>query len=156
MNAAWKNMKSRLQRNPNTAMVWKNARTPEQKQQGVTLIELVFAVTIVGILVAIAYPSYENSQIRSRRSSAQAHLMDIAQQQQQYLLDARSYASSLAALSMTTPTRVSLSYTITITATAGPPPTFTATATPIARTSQASDVTLSINNAGSKTPATVW
>lgn len=135
---------------------FQNSRTPEQKQQGVTLIELIVAVAVVGILGAIAYPSYLNSQIRSKRSSTQAHLMDIAQQQQQYLLDARSYAASLTTLNMTTPTNVSPYYTITIAATAGPPLTFTATATPITGTSQSSDVTLSINNAGAKTPASVW
>ncbi len=88
--------------------------------------------------------------------------MDIAQRQQQYLLDDRSYAADLATLynvatpNLATPSDVASFYTITITQSAGPPPSFTATATPIAGTAQASDVTLSINNAGQKTPAGVW
>ncbi|GAB7546166.1 type IV pilin protein [Cupriavidus sp. 8B] len=127
-----------------------------RRQSGFTLVELMITVAIVGILASIAYPSYISYLVKGRRSSAQASLMDIAQRQQQYLLDARSYASSLATLNVTPPTDVSTYYTITIAVTAGPPPTFTATATPVAGTSQASDVTLSINNAGAKTPANTW
>lgn len=120
-------------------------------QRGFTLIELMVTVAIVGILAAIAYPSYQNYMIKSRRASAQAHLMDIAQRQQQYLLDVRGYAADLATLNVTTPSNVSTNYTITIATPAGPPPTFTITATPIAGTPQATDGPLSINNTGVKT-----
>lgn len=125
-------------------------------KRGFTLIELMIAVVTVAILVALAYPSYMRYSIRGNRSAAEAHLMDIAQAQQRYLLDARSFAPDLAALNMTTPSSVAPYYTITIAATAGPPPGFTATATPKAGTAQASDVTLSIDAAGVKTPTNVW
>ncbi|MDA8256555.1 MAG: type IV pilin protein [Betaproteobacteria bacterium] len=93
---------------------------------------------------------------KGRRSSAQAFLMDIAQTQQRYLLDARNYAPDLASLNMTTPSNVSLYYTITIGTVSTPPPTFSAIATPKAGTPQASDVTLSIDSAGVKAPPNVW
>ncbi|MDD2342445.1 MAG: type IV pilin protein [Tolumonas sp.] len=124
----------------------KHCRIP----RGFTLLELMIAVAVVAILASIAYPSYQSHLISSRRASAQSHLMDIAQREQQYFLDARSYASDLTTLSMTTPSDVSSYYTIAI-ATSSAPPTFTVTATPVTGTSQASDGALSINNAGTKT-----
>lgn len=119
-------------------------------QRGFSLLELMIAVAVVAILAAIAYPSYQSHLISSRRASAQSHLMDIAQREQQYFLDTRSYASDLETLSMTTPSDVSSYYTITI-AISSAPPTFTATATPVTGTLQASDGALSIDNTGTKT-----
>ena len=113
-------------------------------------------VAVVGILAAIAYPSYLSQVKKSRRSDAESTLMDIAQRQQQYLLDARAYAPDVATLNVTVPSSVSLFYTIAIVPAAGPPATFTATATPIAGSPQAGDPTLSIDNAGVKTPANIW
>lgn len=124
--------------------------------RGFTLIELMIALVVVGILVAIAYPSYQGAMIKNRRASAQAHLMDIAQRQQQYLMDSRSYASSLTDLKVTTPADVSRFYTITVPVGTGAVPTFTATATPIAGSSQVSDGTLTLDSTGAKSPADKW
>ena len=128
-------------------------------QRGITLIELMVVVVIIGILTAIAYPSYSSHMAKGRRASAQAHLMDIAQRQQQYFLDARNYASgvnALATLSMTTPSDVSAHYNaIVVTAVTGPPIGFIATATPNTA-AQAADGELSINHAGVKIPASKW
>lgn len=49
------------------------------RQQGVTLIELMIVVVIVGILAAIAYPSYRGYVMRSHRSDAKIALERIAQ-----------------------------------------------------------------------------
>lgn len=46
---------------------------------GFTLIELMITVAIVGILSMIAYPSYTDYMIRSRRSDAKAALIEAAQ-----------------------------------------------------------------------------
>ena len=128
-----------------------------RRRGGFSLVELMVAVAIVGILASIAIPAYQQYIINSNRSSAQSHLLDIAQAQQQYFADNRDYAATLADLNgMTTPANVSKHYTITIDVLPGPPPTFTATATPKAGTSQASDVTLTINHAGTKTPSDKW
>jgi type IV pilus assembly protein PilE len=84
-------------------------------------------------------------------------LLDVAQRQQQYLLDARAYATwaQITAAGVTVPAKVAQFYDVTTTPAAGPPPAFTATATPKAGR-QAADGTLQIDQAGAKTPAGKW
>lgn len=65
--------------------------------QGFTLIELMIAVAIVAIIAAIAIPNYTEYVNRARRSSAQQYLSDLAQQQEQYLTNARVYAICVGA-----------------------------------------------------------
>jgi type IV pilus assembly protein PilE len=133
----------------------------DESVRGFTLIELMVTVAIVAILVTIAYPLYLHQLIEGRRSGAEAALMDVAQREQQYFLDQRQYASGAstsavsASLNVTFPSSVTNFYTITVNV-GTTPPTFTATATPIAGTAQASDVTLTIDQTGSKAPTGTW
>lgn len=49
------------------------------RQAGVTMIELLITVVIIGILVSIAYPSYQTYVLRANRAAAQGVLMEAAQ-----------------------------------------------------------------------------
>ena len=124
-------------------------------QNGFTLIELMIVVAIIGILAAIAFPSYQNYVIKSKRSAAQSFMLDVSNREKQYLLDARAYTTTLASLGATIPSEVSSNYTIAVDVGATPP-SFTITATPIAGTRQASDGALTLDDTGTKGPSGKW
>lgn len=54
------------------------------KNKGFSLIELMIVVAIVGILAAVAYPSYQRYVNDSRRSDARANLVQLAQFMERY------------------------------------------------------------------------
>lgn len=124
-----------------------------RKHRGFTLIELMIAVAIVGILVAIAYPSYTNSLIKGNRANAKAFLLTVATKQQQFLLDNRAYATKaeLTAAGLAVPPELTNFYTWDVTLVAGPPPGFEVQVDPIAGKRQANDGWFQIDNTGAKT-----
>jgi type IV pilus assembly protein PilE len=127
----------------------------KQRAAGFTLVELLVAIAIVAIIGAIAYPSYQDQMRKGRRAAAQAFLVELASRQQQYLLDARSYAvgaSAITTLNLTVPPEVAPFYTVTVEpAAATNPPTYRLVATPVATTSQVDDGGLTLDHEGAKT-----
>ncbi|MGH8633252.1 MAG: type IV pilin protein [Burkholderiales bacterium] len=113
------------------------------------------AVAIVAILVTIAFPSYQDHMRKTRRAAAQSFMADVAARQQQYLIDARSYAGgagALTALNLAVPGDVTRFYTVTVDPPAPTvPPSYTISATPIGGSAQVPDGVLTLDHQGSKT-----
>ncbi len=65
----------------------------QRNSAGFTLIELMIAVAIVAILIAIALPLYRNYVIRSKLVAGTNQLATTRAQLEQYYLDNRTYAS---------------------------------------------------------------
>ena len=126
------------------------------KQGGFTLIELMITVAIVGILAAVAYPSYTSHIVKGNRAAAKAQMLDIANREQQFLLANRAYATKdqLTASGYTLPTEVSGKYAFDITVGASTVPAYTITFTPSG--TQAADGALTINSEGVKAPSSKW
>ena len=65
------------------------------KMQGVTLIELMVVVLVVGILASIAVPSYRAYLLRSHRVEATAALLNLAAAQEKFYLQNNTYTTKL-------------------------------------------------------------
>jgi type IV pilus assembly protein PilE len=118
-------------------------------KRGITLIELLIVVVIVGILAAIAIPMYTGYMQRARRADAKTSLEQVRAAQEMRRAESGSYTADLVALqtSFGGPAATVGDYAITMVATTA---TYTGTATP--NTSrQSSDGWLSINQDGVKT-----
>jgi type IV pilus assembly protein PilA len=82
-------------------------KTQEENEGGFTLIELLVVVIIIGILAAIAIPTFLNQRTKGWEASAKADLRNAATAQESYFTETRAltgggngntYTSDLAAL----------------------------------------------------------
>lgn len=95
---------------------------------GVTLLELMVVVVVVGILAAIAVPSYRQYTMRTHRVEAKSALLQLAANQERFYLQNNTYTTDLAALGFSGGATENRVYTLAIAA--ANTTTFTATATP--------------------------
>jgi type IV pilus assembly protein PilE len=66
--------------------------------RGVTLIELMVVVAVIGTLAAIAVPSYRRYLLRSQRSEAKIALMALQTAEEKFYLQNNTYTNNVTAV----------------------------------------------------------
>jgi type IV pilus assembly protein PilE len=115
--------------------------------------ELMIVVVIIGILTAIAYPSYRQYVAKAKRNEAKAALLQISTMQERFYLQNSTYTADMTALGFPVGSNFltdSSSYVVNVTAAS--PAAFSATATYQKADDEAGKcATFSIDGIGSKT-----
>jgi type IV pilus assembly protein PilE len=69
-----------------------------KKQRGLTLIELMVVVAIIGVLSAIIVPTYMEQMRRGRVASAKAMLHEVLQHQERFFSENNTFTDDMADL----------------------------------------------------------
>jgi len=70
----------------------------QNRQHGMTFLELLIVLVIIGILAAFAYPSYMQYVVDTKRTAATSILFQVADRQQQSFMDNKTYSADLTDL----------------------------------------------------------
>ncbi len=97
--------------------------------RGVTLLELMIVVVIIGILAAIAFPNYRQFIARAKRSEAKAALLQVAVNQEKFYLQNSTFTTNMMLLGFATNPYVTDTGTYSVSVTVADVSNFTAVAT---------------------------
>ena len=87
---------------------------PSSRIAGLTLIELMVVLLIIGILAAVAVPSYRQYVIRAHRTEAKTALLRLAANQERHYLQNNTYTDDLALLGFGTGVSDNGVYTLSV------------------------------------------
>ena len=132
------------------------------KKRGFTLIELMIAVAIVGILAVIALPAYNSYTTNAKRNQAKAIMLNLSQMEERFYTNNYSYYAISTAPPANEPqgwanyagtSMAKRTYDIAVATTGSPTvsATYTITATPSNGFSDMQCGTLTLDSAGNKT-----
>lgn len=88
-----------------------------KNEKGFTLIELMIVIAIIGILAAVAIPSYQNYTKRAKASEAKVMLDAIRTHQESYRAENNKYVDTLATIGFSTSNRYYYTYRMSAAAT---------------------------------------
>lgn len=127
------------------------------KSKGFTLIELMIVLVIVAILAAVAFPSYQDSVLKTRRADAKDALLRISHAQERHFTQFARYASNLgggvsaANLGMSAADLESEGGYYNVTLTNPGTTTYTLVATPVSADAKCGNLSLSQDGTKGKT-----
>ena len=98
---------------------WRMRAKLMHTMRGITLIELMIVVVIIGFMAVIAYPNYREFAARAKRNEAKAALLQIATNQERFYLQNNTYTCDMTRLGFSAAAGFvteSRSYTVDVTA----------------------------------------
>jgi len=82
--------------------------------RGMTLLELLMTLAIIGVLLAIAFPNYTQYSQTDSATRAKMFLLEVSDRQQHYLRRHGTYAQSLQALGLAVDSQLARHYEVTV------------------------------------------
>jgi len=128
------------------------------RNRGFTLVELMVTVAILGVVAAIALPSYKTHLVKASRVQAQSEMLEMASMQEKIYLNSTSYTANVTTayngtaaggLGRTSGRTNDGKYTLSLAVGTGAQ-TFLLTATPVVGKSQEGNGNLTISETGQK------
>lgn len=122
-----------------------------KRQNGFSLIELMIAVVIIGILASIAYPGYQQYILRSWRATASGCVLTLAQSMERQFTVNMAYPAAVSVDKCTTENGMAARYTIGLSAAGATATGYTIQAAPQGvQTDDTQCGTISINQIGTR------